>query len=91
MVSGVCVRVCAFSCVVCAVCFVVFEYVCVVRDVLCDDVWFVCCVCVCVIRLMCLRVVSVEYCVMLYGVTLLFYVLVACLCVFLSCVRGCCV
>ena len=92
MVSGVCV--CAFVRV--HVLFVRFVllcsnmFVCFVWDVLCDDVWFVVCVCVCVIRLMCLRVVSVEYCVMLYGVTFLFYVLVVCLCVFLACVRGCC-
>ena len=40
-------------------------------------VW--CCVCVCVLRLMCLRVVSVEYCVMLYGV---FFLCDCCVCVF---------
>ena len=69
MVSGVCVYVCGFSCVL----FVLFVllcsnmFVCFVWDALCDDVWFVL-FCVCVIPLMCLRVVYVEFWVTLHGV-----------------------
>ena len=40
-----CVRVCAFLCVVWAVCFLKFHlnmFACFVWDVLRDDVWFVC-------------------------------------------------
>ena len=61
----------------------------IVCDVLCDDVWFVVGV-VFVCRLMCLCVVLVEYRVMLYGGLFFFCVIVVCLCVFTSCVRGSC-
>ena len=44
----------------------------------------------CVFRLTCLRVMSVEHCVMRYGVLFMFVsLLCACVC-FLPCARGCC-
>ena len=44
----------------------------------------------CVFRLTCLRVMSVGYCVMLYGVLFMFVSLL-CVCEWcISCVRGCC-
>ena len=64
----VCVRVCVIFMGVLFVRFVLLYlnvFVCFVWDVLCD-VWFVVvCVFVCVFRLMCSYVVSVDYCVML--------------------------
>ena len=47
-------------------------FVCFVWDVLCDDAWFVFVFVFVCVHSMCLCVVSVEYCVMMYGV--LFFV-----------------
>ena len=58
-----CAFVCCLVCCLCALCWCVFVW-----DVLCDDVWFVFVVVFVCVRSMCLCVVSVESCVMLYGV-----------------------
>ena len=57
-----------------------------VWNVLCDDVWFVFVV-VFVCFVQCLCVVSVEECVMLYGV-LFFFVCLLCVCVCVSFMRS---
>ena len=63
---------------------------CFVWDGLCDVAWCVVVFCLCVFRLMCFCVVSVDYCVMLYGLSVLVRLLCVCACV-VSCGCGCCV
>ena len=65
--------VCVMSCVLCVrFVFVLVEGACVFCwDGLCDVAWCVVVLCLCVFRLMSLCVVSVDYCVMLYDLSVL--------------------
>ena len=55
-----------FNVCVCSMCLCV--RVCVLFGMYCVMMYGLVCFCVCVVHLMCVRVVSVEYCVMLHGV-----------------------
>ena len=82
MVSGVCVRVCVFLCVVCAVCFVVFESVCALFGVYCVKMYgLFLCLCLCDSFNVFACGVSGILCDAVWCVVL-FYVIVVCLCVF---------